>query len=78
MELPKRLTQDQASMVVTMVLLEEFGTDETVAEYINDAIAYGQEHRVPVWPSVWDQRAEDALKDDFEEWCFETAWLASL
>ena len=78
MELPKRLTQDQAPMVVTIVLLEEFGTDETVAEYINDTIAYGQEHRVPVWPSHWNAATAKYVQEDFETWCFETAWLASL
>jgi hypothetical protein len=73
--LPKRLTQDESVTHVIAFLLSEFGTDNAIAQYVDDVEAYGDTHQCPVWPSMWSHQTAPSVKDDFEKWCWGTAWF---
>lgn len=75
MNLPKRLTQDEAAQQAVAYLMSEFGAGETIAQYVDDVEAYGVVHQRPVWPSAWTARTGPSVKDDFELWCWGTAWF---
>lgn len=78
MELPRRLTQDQAAMAAIAHLMDEFDVDNTVVAYVDHMTILSEEHNLPVWPSHWNAATAKYVQEDFETWCFETAWLASL
>ncbi len=74
MALPKRVTQDESELFVIEHLIETFGAEATVLAYVTDVQLYGEEHQQPVWPSHWTERTGPSVKDDFERWCWGTAW----
>jgi hypothetical protein len=74
--LPKRLTQDEAAQQAVAYLMSEFGTENTVAQYVVDVQMYGERHQCPVWPSEWSDKTAPSVKADFEAWCWGTGWTA--
>lgn len=78
MSLPRRLTQDEAALAAIAHLMNEFDVDNTVVAYIDHMNILSEKHNHPVWPSHWTAATAKYILEDFEAWCFESAWLASL
>jgi hypothetical protein len=73
MELPKRLDQDQASMVAIAHLCDEYHVDEVVSAYVEAVERHAAKHRHPAWPSAWSALTKATLMRHFEEWCYLSA-----
>jgi len=78
MNLPKRLTQDEAALAAIAYLMEEFDVDNTVVAYVDHMTILSEEHNHPVWPSHWTAATARYIREDFEDWCFESAMLHAL
>lgn len=77
MELPKRLTQDTAAQAAVEFLCDEFGVDAVVVAYIDHMHHLSEVHNCHVWPSHWTTATAQYIKEDFEAWCFESAWFTT-
>lgn len=77
MELPKRVTQDEAATLAFEFLDAEFpeapGTVDAYLCFVEDQAFVKQ---VPAWMPSWNEGVRAGLKDAFEFWCLWSSMMS--